>query len=156
MVFGCCNFCACLELFTCFLKILKCFFVGEERLIPYLLVVRSSSSDCIGLFRFVMVIVPDCCKSSNCFHTSVRRCSTVCLSLKIFRCCMSFDIVRGFFVLFLVVSNCSCLVSGSSCCLIVSSRAVWSFCSSSCFSFVVRLVCVLQVVIGLFRVVLGV
>ena len=96
MVFGCCNFCACLELFTCFLKILKCFFVGEERLIPYLLVVRSSSSDCIGLFGFVLGIVPDCCKVQIVFM-SVRGCSK--LSLKILQtvqCCMSFEIVRGF------------------------------------------------------------
>ena len=89
-----------------FFEELGVLFVGEERLFPYLLGVRSSSSDCIGLFRFVLGIVPDCCKVQIVFM-SVRGCSK--LSLKILetvQCCMSFEIVRGFCVLFLVVSNC--------------------------------------------------
>ena len=28
------------------------------------LVIRSSSSDCIGLFKFVMEIVPNCCEKN--------------------------------------------------------------------------------------------
>ena len=64
-----------------FFQEFRVLFVGEERLFPYLLVVRSSSSGCIGLFRFVLGIVPDCCKVQIVFM-SVRRCSTLCLSLK--------------------------------------------------------------------------
>ena len=59
----------CLEQFRCFFKkILGCFFLGGgEGLFRFLLVGRSSSSDCIGLFGFVMGIVPDCCESSRLF-----------------------------------------------------------------------------------------
>ena len=43
-------------------------FVGEELLFPYLLDVRSNSSDCIGLFRFVKRDVPDLCENFQDLH----------------------------------------------------------------------------------------
>ena len=61
-----------------FFQEFRVLFVGEERLFPYLLVVRSSSSDCIGLFAFVVVIVPDCCKV-HFVSMNLMGCSTLCL-----------------------------------------------------------------------------
>ena len=112
-------------------------FLGEERLFANLLGVGSSSSDCIGLFRFVLGIVPDCCKV-HCVFMSVRGCSKLSLKIleKVFVLYVVCDSLK-FFCVILGSFKLLCLALGSSCCLIVSSRAVSSFCLSSCFSFVV-------------------
>ena len=50
-----------------FFKFSDVFRCGEEEVVSFFLVGRSSSSDRIGLFRFVIGIVQDCCESFGSF-----------------------------------------------------------------------------------------